>query len=648
MGMEREPQVRFRFKIFLSSSHGSCMTNRSLSRKGAVDMSVKQTTKKKQKLRNNEYYDMQSTFDELHQKATENEKFNNLIDIISCENNILLAYRNIKNNKGSITAGTDGRTVDYYKDWSEEKFVQYFQDKLGNYQPKSVRRVEIPKDYQPGKTRPLGIPCMDDRIIQECIRQVLEPICEAKFHNHSYGFRPNRATSHAIARATFLMHNKFHYVVDIDIKGFFDNVNHGKLLRQMWAIGIRDKNLISIIGRILKSEIKGIGIPDKGTPQGGIISPLLSNIVLNELDWWLSDQWETFKSNFKYAHRSKYRLLRESSSLKEFFFVRYADDFKVLCKDYETAQRIFIATRNWLKERLWLDISPEKSKITNIRKGKTEFLGFSMRCKKKRNKFVIRSNIADKAKKAITNKLKEQIKYVQRHTMPQSVNTLNSMILGIHNYYSNATLCTIDFREIAFIVNKSLYNRLKRKTSNKEPPKSKTFLKLYGDYNYKTPTIANVTVFPIAACKWNKPVGFTQTINNYTEQGRKHVHDKLHSAIPLVKYLLKQKDYDKSVEYNDNRISLMSGQNGKCGVTKLPLSIGNMECHHKKPKELGGKDDYKNLMWVTVDVHKLIHATRPEIIDGYLRKLNLDAKALKKVDSLRKLAENLEIGAIAI
>ena len=168
-------------------------------------------------------------------------------------------------------------------------------------------------------------------------------------------------------------------------------------------------------------------------------------------------------------------------------------------------------------------------------------------------------------------------------------------------------------------------------------------MKFYGDYKFKTRTIANVTIFPIGACKWNQPVGFTQTISNYTEQGRKLVHDKLHGVTPLVKHLLKQKDYDNSVEYNDNRISLMAGQNGKCGATKAPLSIGNMECHHKKPKELGGGDEYKNLMWVTVDVHKLIHATKPEVIDKYLGILNLDAKALKKVNSLRKKANNLEI-----
>ena len=235
--------------------------------------------------------------------------------------------------------------------------------------------------------------------------------------------------------------------MDIDIKGFFDNVIHAKLLKQMWAFGIQDKNLISVIGKILKSEITGIGIPEKA-PQGEIISPLLSNIVLNELDWWLSDQWETFNSRYPYAHRNKFRLLRESSNLKEFFFVRCADDAKILCKDYKTAQKIFIATKNWLKERLGLEISPEKSRITNVQKGKTEFLGFALYTKKNRNKYYVRSNIADKAKKAITNNLKEQIKYIQRHISPHSVNVLNSKILGMHNYYSSATLSSIDFNKI--------------------------------------------------------------------------------------------------------------------------------------------------------------------------------------------------------
>ena len=618
-----------------------------------VDTNLKKQPKK-QKLRNNEYYNTQDVYDKLHEEACKNKTFHDLMRIISCENNILLAYRNIKSNKGSKTKGTDGRTIEHFKDWDEAKFVKYFQNKLANYHPKSVRRVEIPKEGQPDKTRPLGIPCMDDRIIQQCILQVIEPICEAKFHNHSYGFRPNRSTDHAIARANFLIFNShLHYFVDIDIKGFFDNVNHGKLLKQMWHLGIQDKNLISVIGKILKSEIKGIGKPDKGTPQGGIISPLLSNIALNELDWWLSDQWETFNSNHQYSKSHvKFRLLKKNSNLKEFFLVRYADDFKILCRDYSAAQKIFEATRQWLKERLGLEINPEKSKITNVRKGKTEFLGFSFFVKKKKKEFIVRSNISEKAKKAMQMKLKEQIKVISRETTTNQVNRLNAMILGMHNYYSSATLCSQGFGDINFIVSKSLRNRLKRKTKrvkgrNKNPEpkpyKSETFKKLYGDYKRETKAIAGIIIFPISACKYRTPLGFSQEINKFTPHGRQLIHSKLSSIKSIICYLLNNKEYDKSVEYNDNRISLMAGQNGKCGVTGEYLAIGNMECHHKKPKELSGTDEYKNLVWLRTEVHELVHATRPETIEKYLNILNLDKKALKKVNSLRLSAGNLVI-----
>jgi len=607
---------------------------------------------KMQKLRNAEYYDMQNVFDKLHDEACNNKTFNNLMSVISCEDNILLAYRNIKNNDGSTTKGTDGRTIEHYKGWSEDKFVRYFQNKFANYQPKSVRRVEIPKDYQPNKTRPLGIPCMDDRIIQQCILQVLEPICESKFHNHSYGFRPNRATTHAIARTQFLMwRGKFHYVVDIDIKGFFDNVNHGKLLKQLWNFGIQDKNLLSIIGKILKSEIQGIGKPDKGTPQGGIISPLLSNVVLNELDWWLSNQWETKKTIHQYSQSHFLRALK-TTNLKEFFFVRYADDFKILCKDYKTAQKIFTATRDWLLERLGLEINSEKSKITNVRKGKTDFLGFSLFVKKKKGQFVTRSNISDKAKMAMEMKLKTQIKVIKMETNQQQVNKLNSMIMGMHGYYKIASLCSLDFADINYIVSKSLRNRLKRstkklrgKTKNPEdkPVMSKTYQKFYGRYKGKLRIIAGITIFPIYGCKYQPPKFFSQAINKYTEHGRQLIHDKLTNTEYLVKYLLNCKEYDKSVEYNDNRISLIAGQNGKCFVTGEPLDIFNMECHHKIPKAIGGSDEYKNLVWLRTEVHKLIHVTQPDTITKYLSILKLDEKALKKVNSLRLSAENLEI-----
>jgi len=296
--------------------------------------------KKSQLLRNSEYYAMENIFDNLYNESCRNRKFNKLMENIISENNILLAFRNIKKNKGSTTVGTDNIDISYFKEMETERFVERIQNKLENYMPKSVRRVEIPKHKGSNETRPLGIPCVEDRIIQQCIKQVLEPICEAKFHKHSYGFRPNRSTKHAIARCMNLMNNvHLHYVVDLDIKGFFDNVNHGKLKKQMWKLGIQDKNLISVIGKILKSEIEYLGIPTKGTPQGGIISPLLSNIVLNELDWWISSQWETFKTKYEYKQYNQFRPLKKTQ-LKEMYFVRYADDCAPRRRTYVT---IFVA-----------------------------------------------------------------------------------------------------------------------------------------------------------------------------------------------------------------------------------------------------------------------------------------------------------------
>ena len=256
-------------------------------------MATKKKALKKSKLRHAEYYDFQSVQDKLYADSIEGKQFVKLMDIIASPENIRLAYRNIKKNDGSLTAGTDGRTIKHLQKLSDEKLIALVQRKLSWYVPQSVRRVEIPKGNDPTKKRPLGIPTILDRLIQQCVLQIMEPICEAKFHEHSYGFRPNRSQEDAIAQVHKNMQlSHLHYVVDIDIKGFFDNVNHGKLLKQLWTLGIRDKKLLSILSAMLKAEVAGIGFPEKGTPQGGIISPLLSNVVLNELDWWLASQWE--------------------------------------------------------------------------------------------------------------------------------------------------------------------------------------------------------------------------------------------------------------------------------------------------------------------------------------------------------------------
>lgn len=181
-----------------------------------------QTMLKKSKLRYNEYYDMQNVYDELYSASKNSNNFYKLLEIIGSEQNIRLAYRNLKTNSGSKTAGTDGKTIDDIKNLSDEKVITMVRNLLDDYKPKSVRRVVIPK---PGsdKKRPLGIPCIWDRLIQQCILQVLEPICEPKFHNQSYGFRHNRGAHHAVSRVVSMVNvGRHYYCVDVDIKGFFD------------------------------------------------------------------------------------------------------------------------------------------------------------------------------------------------------------------------------------------------------------------------------------------------------------------------------------------------------------------------------------------------------------------------------------------
>lgn len=368
---------------------------------------------KKDRLRYNEYYNMQHIFDNLYKQSLEGSKFSKLYDLICSDENILLAYRTLKSNRGSKTPGTNRHTIEYWENKSVDSFLCYIKSRLNNYMPQKVRRVEIPKSN--GKMRPLGIPCIEDRLIQQCIKQVLEPICEAKFHPHSYGFRPNRSTQHAIAYVYHKINqDNVYYMVDIDIKSFFDNVNHSKLLKQLWTLGIRDKKLLSIINAMLKAEVEGIGIPTKGVPQGGILSPLLSNIVLNELDWWISSQWQTYNSHYKYKQNShKFRAMRKTK-LKEMYIVRYADDFKLMCKSADHANRAFIATQQWLKERLDLEISAEKSKIVDVRKSASEYLGLKIKAQKKKHKYVASSRLTKKAKDKVKSNIKNQIIRVQK------------------------------------------------------------------------------------------------------------------------------------------------------------------------------------------------------------------------------------------
>ena len=432
-------------------------------------------------------------------------------------------------------------------------------------------------------------------------------------------------------------------------------------------MGIRDKKLLSIISAMLRAEVAGIGFPERGTPQGGIISPLLSNIVLNELDWWIASQWEDFPTRKKYAtgtnyngtenKGNKYKMLRDYTRLKEVTCVRYADDFKLFAKNYGQAKKLFYAVEGWLKGRLGLSISPEKSKIVNLKESYSEFLGFRMKAvnhgSEHKPKFVVESHIREKSLEKVQRDMKRLIHDIEfpghgKRAEHAAVARFNSYVIGVHNYYSMATFICHDFHKLAFSVHKSLNTRLKKRLKTVKQARKRKLGYVIPDYikerygdSEQLKFVRGYALAPIGYVKHKNPMMKRCITNSYTPEGREAVHKMLGKSIDtgIMHYLMRNPIPYRTAAYNDNRISLYCAQYGKCAVTGRKLEIKEIHCHHKLPKYLGGTDEYKNLAIVSKDVHRLIHATNPETIRKYLEKLNLDAKQLKKLGKLRSLAK---------
>ena len=596
---------------------------------------------KKTKLRYNEYYDIQKEFDSLYAASKNGNNFYKLLEIIGSEENIRLAYRNLKTNSGSNTAGTDGKTIDDIKRLTDKEVIDTVREMLADYKPYAVRRVFIPK---PGsdKKRPLGIPCIWDRLVQQCILQVLEPICEPKFHNHSYGFRPNRDAHHAVSRSVSMINLARHYYcVDIDIKGFFDNVDHGKLLKQIWTLGIRDKRLLCIISKILKSEIVGEGIPTKGTPQGGIISPLLSLIVLNELDWWVSNQWESFKpkrmktkSWLKYAH--------DYTNLKDGYIVRYADDFKIMCRKYDEAQRWYYATVDFLKTRLKLEVSPEKSKVINMKHNSSNYLGFKIKVVPKGNTrygFIAKTDMSDKAINKAKVALKARIIDIQKHNEPVYLQYYNSAVRGIQNYYCIATNVYNNLTDVNYALLPTI--RIRLQNISRTIPLSATDTEFHKQAkgireDSKIVIIGNTPLLPVTAVHHVHPMNFDQSICNYTYKGREKIHENLMRVSPLeLRTISQSRDINENIDFNDNRISAYVAQQGNCYISGIHLNIIEAKCFRKKPLKRGGTNRHGNIAFVCDEVFKALFTRNPTDARTLLKKYKLNEAQWTKFNTIR-------------
>ncbi|MFC6604297.1 reverse transcriptase domain-containing protein [Ectobacillus funiculus] len=375
-----------------------------------------------------------------------------------------------------------------------------------------------------------------------------------------------------------------------------------------------------------------------GGLQGGILSPLLSNIVLHDLDKWVSTQWELFDTRHQYYHASnKYAALR-NTRLKEGFIVRYADDFKILCRDRKRAQRWYYAVQLYLKDRLGLDINREKSKIINLRKRKANFLGFTIKAEIKGAKYVAHTGIKDSKKQQIKRKGRELIRNIRSSPTAKNALLFNLFVLGLHNYFKKATHVNIEFSRIAYDLSRTMYNRLKPIACRGKPHNSSPSYKKFYSETYTTYKVAEVWLYPLADVRTHNNMNFSQNLTPFTIQGRIEMYRALKPSIgtEIQKMIANGKEEKYGIEFFDNRISRYSMVDGKCEVTGIFLPAETVHCHHVKPFHVSNDNSYSNLRIVHEWVHILIHATKEQTIQKYMEVLQLDDKSFKKLNQLRK------------
>lgn len=327
-----------------------------------------------------------------------------LLEKILSRDNMLAALDKVKANKGA--GGIDGISVDEIDQYLKDNWVD-IRDKIRKrkYKPKPVRRVEIPKPN--GGVRNLGIPTVVDRVIEQAIVQVLTPIAEPHFSEDSYGFRPNRRAQQAIIKLLEYFNDGYTYIVDIDLEKFFDNVPQDKLMTLVHNL-INDPDTESLIRKYLNAGVMIKGkyeVTTKGTPQGGNLSPLLSNIMLNELD-------------------------RELEA-RGLHFVRYADDCVIAVGSSAAANRVMATVRKWIEKKLGLKVNATKSKVT--KPTKLKYLGFGFWKDSKDGLWKARPH-KDSIEK-FKRKLKQLTKRSWSVTMDYRIMRLNQVIRGWVNYF---------------------------------------------------------------------------------------------------------------------------------------------------------------------------------------------------------------------
>lgn len=614
--------------------------------------------------------EMKQTLDFLYEKSKEGIAFTGLVEAMVHEVTIVTAIHNIKSNKGSKTAGVDKVKMDKYLQMPRDELIALIRDSFSNYRPKPARRVYIPKKN--GKQRPLGIPTVLDRIIQECVRIVIEPICEAKFYPHSYGFRPYRAQKHAIRdiinviNSATLSPDQPVWAVEGDIKGCFDNIDHRILLKKIWRIGIHDKRVIKMIQQMLKAGYIESGMMNDttfGTMQGGILSPLLSNVYLNDFDWFVGRMYMEPHRQCKYKYNDTRRL--KWSGVTPKYNYRFADDWVILTPTEQEAYRLKRMLTKYFRNRMKLELSQEKTYVTDLRTEGIHFLGFVVKAEKKRKtpdpktwtENLVGKPLPDMERlKVKIQKIADEVRVIgdmsERSIQAAQIQRVNSMIVGLAQYLQ-PSICSHALHAIDRRINNTAFavwkKRFPKHYNKYQVPIEKLCNLPHRHEGYKSKTFAvpiegewfGITYAFITHSKYETRA-FDQRMTPYTEEGRRIYSYYRSKSKPLpcdrpsvnTARDIQLSVYAKTVfnfEYFMNREYAYNRDKGKCKCCKKPLFLDDRKfCYHVKVElPLEKVNKVQNLVWLCNDCYRMVNnGTIPP---------DIDEKVLKKIQKYKNM-----------
>ena len=594
---------------------------------------------------NNIYYiDMAKRFEDYQRGLIDTR---NLHEMVYEPNNVALAVRQLSKGKGKAAKGIDGTNYATLEEYSIVELAEIVKDRLMNKKMDYVRRSHIPKG-KTGKMHPIGICSIWDKLTEKCITLVIEPYCETKFVDSSFGFREQVSPHNALAKVK-IQSMTMPYVLSLDLQDYFGTIDPDTAYREFWHIGIKDQIILNYIYRFIKKgymeNMVKVEHP-RGAEQGSIIGPLISNVYLHRFDVWLKEQGDCWhdKDVAKFHNSRSKRRNMGRTNLKIGIHARYADDILVLCKDFQDAERFRHSITKYLTRNMKLTVNEDKTKIYDLTKEKMKYLGYmfyvfkrNSKCPAQNGKYMVANTLPEKKEDEIVEKCGELLKTIKAKTDFETIHDWNAYVVGVHNYYRGMTHFHKCFKKIGWRIRKLFYHTMHKRVKFIEEQSCKNnFMrgryKTWGKNGYYC--FESYPIIQVEWANWDSGLidgkkGKVTRKNPYDYGEKKH---KPGVSLEDMGYLVNTSRYIKNSRFAMFRVSKYSSCKGVSYLSGEYVPVDEYHCHHIIPVEKGGTNDFHNLCVLSEAEHSILHGSDPsQLYDLYPKKKKRIKELIEKL-----------------